>query len=357
VLSPREVGAKLPVSKASARTVASARRAIRELLRGRDPERLLVIVGPCSIHDPETALEYAARLREVARATRDALVVVMRTYFEKPRTALGWKGFLNDPNLDGSCDVGLGIELTRALMLEINELGVPCASELLDPLTGPYLEDLLSWVAIGARTVESQTHRELASGLAAPVGIKNPTSGDLQPAADALLTVSRPHSFLGIDGDGRAAVIRTLGNRDAHLVLRGGASRPNHGADALRKAAALAEPVELARPVVVDCAHANSGKDHERQATVCRGVLEYFRAGAPVLAGIMLESNLRPGRQPFEPGGKAPGGLSITDPCIGWEETEDLVYAAADAARERRRSRTPPITTDKSEPCLIGGVP
>jgi 3-deoxy-7-phosphoheptulonate synthase len=327
---------KLPVTERAAACVRQGRAAVRDAIHGRDAERLLVIVGPCSIHDPEEALAYATRLRRAAEPLRGQLQLVMRTYFEKPRTTLGWKGLINDPQLDGSCDVAAGLERARRLLLRINELGVPCASELLDPFTPRFVADLLSWAAIGARTSESQTHRELASALPMPVGFKNGTDGALDGACNAMIAARHPHSFLGIGEDGRAAVFSSRGNPDRHLVLRGGRSGPNHDPESVARAAArLADP-ELPRPILIDCAHGNSRKDAARQVAVCREVLQQVRCGQKAILGLMLESNLEPGRQAWSPGRPLRRGVSITDACIGWYETEDLLNEIAEAVKLAR---------------------
>jgi len=335
--SPERLKARLPLSGATAAFGLQARRAVRELIRGQDTERLLVVVGPCSIHDPEGAFEYAEKLKRVADKTAAQLVVVMRTYFEKPRTTVGWKGLINDPRLDGSCDIGLGLQLARKLLLRINNLGLPCATEMLDPVTPQYIADLISWAAIGARTIESQTHREMASGLSMPVGFKNGTDGSLQVALNAMLSAKHPHSFLGINNDGVTAIVKTVGNPDRHLVLRGSDSRTNYSPEEIGQAIAQAADELIARPVMVDCSHGNSGKDHTRQGQVCREVIRQFREGQNGILGVMLESNLKAGKQAWKEGGKLEYGVSITDGCIGWEETEELLYevaAAVEPARE-----------------------
>jgi len=331
---PSAVKRELPLTEAAARTVEGARGAIREVLHARDPKRLVVVVGPCSIHDPEQALEYARRLRPLATAHERELVLLMRTYFEKPRTTVGWKGFLNDPHLDGSCDVAEGIRLGRGLLLQILALGIPCATELLDPVTPQYLADCISWAAIGARTSESQTHREMASGLSMPVGFKNGTDGTVTGAANALISARRPHSFFGVDAEGRASVVQTRGNADIHLVLRGGRDGPNYAPQHVAEAARSVEGEDVARPVMVDCSHDNSAKDHARQGLVVRSILEQVRAGQPALMGLLVESNLRPGSQKWTPGARLEPGVSITDACIGFEETEALLAEAAAAVRE-----------------------
>jgi 3-deoxy-7-phosphoheptulonate synthase len=336
LVSPRAVKARAPLTAAAAAVVLATRRAIRDILHGRDPRRLLVIVGPCSIHDPEAALDYAARLARVAERTRDQLVVVMRTYFEKPRTTVGWKGLINDPHLDGSGDIPRGLERARATLLHINELGLACASEMLDPVVPQYIADLLSWAAIGARTTESQTHREMASGLSMPVGFKNGTDGDLTVALNAMISARHPHHFVGINPDGAVAVIRTTGNPDRHIVLRGGARGPNHRREDIDRAAALVAGEGIARPILIDCSHDNSSKDHTRQAHVCRDALAHVRAGDIRVAGVMLESNLCAGRQDWLPDAPLRYGVSITDACIDWGETESLLFEMAAAVREPR---------------------
>jgi len=331
LVCPREVKTRLPLSAEAASSVTQARGSIRDVLHGRDMHRLVVVVGPCSIHDPAAAVEYAHRLKYVADATRDHLVVVMRTYFEKPRTTVGWKGLVNDPRLDDSCDIAAGLELARSILLDINDLGLPCAGELLDPVMPQYVGDLMSWAAIGARTTESQTHRELASGVSMPVGFKNGTDGGLQVAMNAMVSASHPHSFVGITADGASAVVKTLGNPDRHIVLRGGGGRPNHGSDDVKRARDLVADHGVARPIMIDCSHDNSGKDHTRQAEVCRDVTEQFRRGERAIMGAMLESNLREGKQSWSKGERLAYGMSITDACIGWDETQALLLEMAAA--------------------------
>jgi 3-deoxy-7-phosphoheptulonate synthase len=330
LVPPRDVKAKLPLTEKVGELVLRTRHEIREVLHGRDADRLVVVVGPCSIHDPEAAFEYARRLRGVIDATRKQLVVLMRTYFEKPRTTVGWKGLINDPRLDGSCDIAAGIELARSTLLEINALGVPCASEALDPVTPDYIADLLSWASIGARTAESQTHRQMASGLSMPIGFKNGTDGSVDSAKNAMISAGHPHSFLGVSPDGAASVLKTTGNPDRHIVLRGGGGRPNYRADDVARAAAIVADEGMARAIMVDCSHANSGKDHTRQGDVCREVLAQIRTGEPAIMGLMLESNLKPGKQTWKPDVELEHGVSITDACIGWEETEALLGEIAE---------------------------
>jgi 3-deoxy-7-phosphoheptulonate synthase len=335
LISPRAVKAAQPLTARAADLVLETRRAIRDVLHGRDRERLLVVVGPCSIHDPDAALEYARKLVRVAEATRDRLIIVMRTYFEKPRTTVGWKGLINDPNLDGSCDIATGLQIARRLLLEINELGLPCGGEVLDPITPQYISDLLSWASIGARTIESQTHREMASGLSMPIGFKNATDGSLQVALHAMISARHPHTFLGISADGATAMIKTVGNPDRHVVLRGGGKGPNYGPDDVLRAAEMVASEGVARPVMIDCSHGNSSKDHTRQPTVCREVLAQLDASRGAVMGLLLESNLQPGRQDWEAGTTLRYGVSITDACIGWDDTETLLAEIAAAVRTK----------------------
>ena len=329
--SPRSLQAKWQVPEAAAATVLAGRSAIRDVIHGRDARRMVVIVGPCSIHDADAALEYGARLRRLADSLDEQLVLVMRTYFEKPRTTVGWKGLINDPDLDGSCQVERGLEIARRLLLDLGTLVVPCASEVLDPFTPQFVGDLLAWASIGARTSESQTHRQLASGLSMPVEFKNGTNGNLAVAHNALVAAGCAHSFLGITREGDAAVVRTRGNPDRHLVLRGGGGRSNYAPEDVARAAALVAGESGERPVMIDCSHGNSNKDHTRQAAVCREVLAQVRRGDRAIMGLLLESNLRPGRQAWERGAPLQRGVSITDACMGWEETERLLIEIAEA--------------------------
>jgi len=330
--SPAELAARLPRSARAEQTVERGRAALRDALHGRDP-RFVAIVGPCSVHDPRAALEYAERLAKLAAELGDALVLVMRVYFEKPRTTLGWKGLINDPGLDGSCDLALGLERARDLLRGVNELGVPCATELLDPIVRHYVGDLLAWAAIGARTSESQIHREMASGLPLPVGIKNPTSGELGPAADAVVAAHSPHRHLGVAANGGFARIATPGNPDAHLILRGGARGPNYDAREIARGAARLAPLGLARPVLVDCSHDNSGKDPRLQPVVFRAVLAQFDPRRAPILGAMLESHLFAGRQELGAGSELAYGVSVTDACLDWDGTESLLREAADEVR------------------------
>jgi len=325
LISPERLRAELPVSPESAATVLAGRSEVEAILRGED-DRLLAIVGPCSIHDPDAAREYARRLAAVRRETADRLAVLMRVYFEKPRTTIGWKGLINDPHLDGSSDIELGLRLARGLLVDITQMGLPAATEFLDPIVPRYLADLVSWAAVGARTTESQTHREMASGLSMPVGFKNTTDGSLQVAIEALTAARSPHSFLGIDAAGRTSIIRTAGNPAGHLVLRGGRGSSNYDAVSIAEALERLQSADLPPAVLVDCSHANSGKVPARQEEVWQSVVAQRRAGTRGLIGLMLESHLHEGQQPFpQPRDRLRYGVSITDACLGWEATERLL--------------------------------
>ncbi|MBI5211218.1 MAG: 3-deoxy-7-phosphoheptulonate synthase [Elusimicrobia bacterium] len=330
--TPRQIQELLPAPPACLETVAGGRRAIRDILDGKD-ERLFLVVGPCSIHDPRAALEYAGRLRELADKVRGRFLLVMRVYFEKPRTSVGWKGLTNDPRLDGSFRIEEGLKAARRLLLAVTRLGLPTATEALDPVAPQYLSELVCWHAIGARTIESQTHRELASGLSTPVGFKNGTDGDVQAAVDAMRSARERHSFLGVDFEGRIAVYHARGNPDTHVVLRGG-RRPNYDRASIRRCADLLGAAGLRRAVMVDCSHANSGKDPLRQPSVFHSCLRHASERGSPLVGMMVESNLHGGRQDLPAGrGKLRYGVSVTDACLGWEDTERMILGRAAAAR------------------------
>ncbi|WP_071767369.1 3-deoxy-7-phosphoheptulonate synthase [Burkholderia ubonensis] len=323
--APDALRRDLPASVAARATVAAGRRQLRAILERRDARRI-VVVGPCSIHDPQAALDYARRLARLAQAVRDAFCVVMRVYFEKPRTTVGWKGLINDPGLDGSHRVLDGLHAARRLLADINALGLPAAIEALDVVTPHYLCDLVSWAAIGARTTESQVHRELASGLAMPVGFKNGTDGQVDVAAHAMLASMRPHTFIGIDGAGGPALLHSDGNPHAHLVLRGGRHGPNYDAASVAAAVETLRVQRLPANVLIDCSHANCGKQADRQLAVLDDVVEQMCAGSDAIRGVMLESFLEAGAQPL--GGPLRYGCSITDPCLGWDATEDALLRA-----------------------------
>ena len=313
--------------------VLSTRQSIRDILAGKDP-RLLVVVGPCSIHDPAAAVEYARRLKPVREQYKDTLEIVMRVYFEKPRTTVGWKGLINDPYLDESYRIDEGLRMARQLLLEINRLGVPAGSEFLDVISPQYIGDLIAWGAIGARTTESQVHRELASGLSAPIGFKNGTDGNLKIASDAIQAAARPHHFLSVHKNGQVAIVQTKGNKDCHVILRGGKA-PNYDEASVDAACAELAASKLPTRLMVDCSHANSSKQHERQLIVAEELARQWRAGRREVFGVMVESHLNGGAQKFSPGKDDPAklnyGQSITDACIDWEQTLELL-AGLDAA-------------------------
>ncbi len=331
--APHALKKEIPVSARANATVAAARKSIEAILRKED-HRLLVIVGPCSIHDEAAALEYAARLNSLRREVAETLFVVMRVYFEKPRTSVGWKGMINDPNLDGSCDMTAGLRKARGLLTQINEMGLPAATEMLDSITAQYVADLISWTAIGARTAESQIHRELASGLSMPVGFKNSTDGNLSSAINALMAARAPQSFLGIDQDGKTCEVKTEGNPWVHIVLRGG-KRPNYDPISMEEARLRLIEKDLPETIMVDCSHANSLKKFQGQAVVWKNVIGQLLAGNEALIGLMLESNLQEGKQPFAGDvASLKYGVSITDECISWQTTEQLLLWAHENLRK-----------------------
>ena len=325
LLTPRALKELLPASEASNRTVVASRQSVTQILEHRDP-RLLVVAGPCSIHDVEGALEYGRKLLKLREELAGQMEIVMRVYFEKPRTTIGWKGLINDPHLDGSYDIEAGVKKARQLLLELTAMGLPAASEFLDPIIPQYTADLITWAAIGARTTESQTHREMASGLSMPVGFKNGTDGSLQIAVDAMQSARAPHSFLGIDQEGITSIIRTTGNPVGHVVLRGGRARANYDAESIGEAENRLAQAGLPAVLMVDCSHANSGKQHTRQEEVWHSVIEQRAAGTCSLIGVMLESYLFEGNQPFPKQlTDLRYGISITDPCLGWDATERML--------------------------------
>lgn len=336
LVSPEDLARRSPMTEAASQTVFESRRAIQDILSRRD-RRLLAIVGPCSIHNTDEALEYAQKLVGLKSEVQDKLFLVMRVYFEKPRTALGWRGLIIDPALDGSYDIARGLLVARRLLIQINSLGLPAGTEVLDPIVPQYIAELISWASIGARTTESQTHREMASGLSMPVGFKNATDGDIQIAINAIMSAKQAHSFVGIDRTGNTCVLRTSGNPDAHLILRGGKHGPNYHTEDINKAGAALAKAGHQASLIVDCSHGNSTKRCENQAIVLRSLIDQKSAGhlaQDALAGFMLESNLEHGNQSLDrlPSSLA-HGVSITDPCIGWEETEELLTETADRLR------------------------
>ena len=333
---PRELHADLPVGEAEAAHIVLSRSVVRDILLDKD-NRLLVVVGPCSIHEPESALEYAARLRDVSARVNDALFLVMRVYFEKPRTRMGWKGLIYDPDLNGRGNIREGLRHARRILLECARLGVPAASEILDLVTPQYYAELLTWGAIGARTVESPLHRQMASALSAPVGFKNPTDGKVQIAVDAILAAAQPHKFPSISLDGRAVVVTTTGNSHCHLVLRGADDRPNYDAASVQAAAEALAQAGLSPRLMVDCSHGNSGKDHRRQSIVAGDAAGQIASGARAICGVMLESHLIEGRQEIFSGRQGLRyGQSVTDACLGWETTVEVLERLAEAVRRRR---------------------
>jgi 3-deoxy-7-phosphoheptulonate synthase len=334
LVTPAALVAELPLPEAGAAVVMDARRAIAGIVTGAD-DRLLVVVGPCSIHDPAAALEYAARLREAVPLHAGDLLLAMRVYFEKPRTVVGWKGLINDPLLDGSFQINLGLRRAREVMLGVAAAGLPVATEFLDTTLGQYYADLVAWGAIGARTVESQVHRELASGLSMPVGFKNRTDGDVQVAVDAIRAARHPHWFPSLTRDGAPAIMGTAGNEHTHLVLRGGVAGPNFSAAHVRAAAALLRRSSLPAHLMIDCSHANSGKDAARQPHVAAEVAAQIAGGERAIAAVMLESNLLAGTQDYTARPLAPG-RSVTDACLAWEQTLPVLDTLAGAVRTRR---------------------
>jgi 3-deoxy-7-phosphoheptulonate synthase len=318
--------------------VVDTRTHIRRIMQGKD-DRLLVVIGPCSIHDPNAALDYARRLKAERERYADTLEIVMRVYFEKPRTTVGWKGLINDPYLDESYRIDEGLRIARQLLLEINRLGVPAGSEFLDVISPQYIGDLISWGAIGARTTESQVHRELASGISAPIGFKNGTDGNIKIAADAIQAAARPHHFLSVHKNGQVAIVQTRGNKDCHVILRGGKA-PNYDAASVQAACQELEGVKLPCHLMVDCSHANSSKQHERQVDVARDVAAQVAAGGRHVFGLMVESHLNAGAQKFSPGKDDPSrldyGKSITDACIGWDDSLAVLEVLSEAVKRRR---------------------
>lgn len=335
VIPPEMALNEFPLGDEASETVATTRKAIHEILSGND-DRLLVITGPCSIHDPEAALEYARRLKKVRDELKDELLIVMRVYFEKPRTTVGWKGLINDPNLNDSFEINKGLRLARKLLVDINNIGLPAGTEYLDLITPQYISDLVSWGAIGARTTESQAHRELASGLSCPVGFKNGTDGNLKIAIDAIGAASQPHHFLSLTKGGHSAIFGTSGNEDCHIILRGG-KEPNYDAAHVNEAAAALEKAKLRPSLMIDFSHANSKKQYNRQLDVGADVAQQIAAGERRIVGAMVESHLVAGRQDVVPGKELVFGQSITDACIDWETTGPLLHQLADAVKQRRR--------------------
>ncbi len=338
LLPPAILMEELPITEAISTTVSNAREACSNVFRGLD-DRLMVVVGPCSIHDPEAAIEYAEHLAVMAERHTEDLLVVMRVYFEKPRTTVGWKGLINDPNLDNSFAINAGLRAARRFLLNVLDLGLPTGSEFLDPITPQFIADLVCWGAIGARTSESQVHRELASGLSMPVGFKNGTDGTVQIAIDAIGSSVHPHRFLSVTKQGVAAIVETRGNDACHVILRGGSDGPNYDAESVAAAVEALEGAGLPGRLMVDCSHANSGKDHTKQPDVVRAVADQVASGSDAIFGVMLESFLHDGNQPLNDGKGLTYGISVTDKCMSWERTQPLFEAMAQASRDRRKNR------------------
>lgn len=334
VVPPKVVHARFPVSHKSADVIANARQVVHDILHSHD-DRLLVIVGPCSIHDTKAAIEYAKQLLELRNKLQDDLEIIMRVYFEKPRTTVGWKGLINDPYLDGSFHINQGLHKARELLLRLNEMGMPAATEFLDLITPQYFADLISWGAIGARTTESQVHRELASGLSCPVGFKNGTNGALSIAVDAIRAASSTHHFLSLTKDGHSAIFSTRGNEDCHIILRGGKT-PNYDATSVEKVSSDLNAAGLPPVMMIDCSHANSAKQHKRQIEVAENIAQQISGGEKRIIGVMVESHLYEGRQDYIPGQDLNYGQSITDACIGWDDSAPLLQQLAEAVRSRR---------------------
>ncbi len=332
--TPEEIHARLPISTKASQTVNHGRTLLRKIIDRKD-HRLFVVVGPCSIHDPIAGLDYARRLKALADEVGDTLQIIMRVYFEKPRTTVGWKGYINDPFMDDSFRVDIGMEKARQFLLDVSELGLPTGTEALDPISPQYYGDLITWTAIGARTTESQTHREMSSGLSTPVGFKNGTSGDLSVATNAILSASKPHSFLGINSQGRVAVVRTKGNAHGHIVLRGGDGRPNYDTVSIAQVEQALVKAKLATNIVVDCSHANSSKKPELQPLVMGDIVNQIRLGNKSLVGVMIESNIEAGNQPIPADlSQLKYGCSVTDGCVDWATTEKMIRDAAIMLRD-----------------------
>ena len=336
LIPPAILMEELPLSEKASQTVAATRRSLDAILTEED-DRLAVVVGPCSIHDPEAALEYGRFLLETATALSGELCIIMRVYFEKPRTTVGWKGLINDPHLDGSFDINNGLRMARGLLAQLADMGLPAGSEFLDTISPQFIADLICWGAIGARTTESQIHRELASGLSMPVGFKNGTDGNVQIALDAIGAACHPHHFLSVTKQGISAIVETAGNVHCHLILRGGSRGPNYDAASVGAAADKLRAAELPHRIMVDCSHGNSDKDHKRQPAVARDVAQQVAAGARDIFGVMLESHLVEGNQKQQAGSELVYGQSITDACIGWEDTAAVLEELAAAVATRRK--------------------
>lgn len=338
VRPPQELHERFPITENAAQTVYDTRQAVQNILSGRD-DRLLVVIGPCSIHDPEAAREYAQQLKAQVDAYQDDLLIVMRVYFEKPRTTVGWKGLINDPKLDESFEINLGLETARSLLVDINNIGVACATEFLDLISPQYIADLVAWGAIGARTTESQGHRELASGLSCPIGFKNGTDGGFNIAVDAIRAANNPHIFMSLTKAGHSAIFSTSGNPDCHVILRGGNDGPNYDAENVALAVEKLGNAGVQKRLMVDCSHANSEKQHKKQLTVAESIRDQLAAGSENIMGAMVESNLVEGRQDVNPGQALTYGQSITDACLSWDDSLAVLDNLAEGVRKRREKQ------------------
>lgn len=336
VVSPQELHTHYPITERASKLIYDTRTQIHDILTGQD-DRVLVVIGPCSIHDPKAAREYASRLLAIKQRFAQDLLIVMRVYFEKPRTTVGWKGLINDPSLDGSFQINQGLALARSLLLDINNMGVPTATEFLDLISPQYIADLISWGAIGARTTESQGHRELASGLSCPVGFKNGTNGNVDVAIDAIRAAERPHIFMSLTKEGRSAIFHTKGNDDCHIILRGGNGKPNYSAAHVADAVDKLTKAGVHQKLMIDCSHANSDKDFRKQALVADNIAEQLTSGSRSIMGVMIESHLVEGRQDVTPDVPLTYGQSITDACLGWEASVDALEAIAYGVQARRK--------------------
>lgn len=327
LIKPKEIRAAHAPSDKAVETVIQGRKDIENILDGKD-QRFLAVIGPCSIHDTKAAFDYAEKLAALSEKVKDRICIIMRVYFEKPRTTVGWKGLINDPNMDDTFDIETGLKTAREVLLKINEMGLPTGTEMLDPITPQFISDLVSWASIGARTTESQTHRQMASGLSMPVGFKNATDGTVQIALDAMVSARSPHSFVGIDADGLTSIVKTRGNHATHLILRGGRKKTNYDFESVKEASEQLQKSSLNSRLVVDCSHGNSEKDHTKQEGVWNYVVEQAAKGNEAVVGAMVESNLKPGNQKLKDPNNLEYGVSITDACIGWEDTERIVLEA-----------------------------
>lgn len=336
--TPADLIASIPAEETLKEFVEQSRQTVKNILdKKKEDNRFVMVVGPCSIHDPEAAMDYAERLKSLADKVSDTIYIIMRVYFEKPRTTVGWKGLINDPDLNNQYDVEKGLRIARELLIKINSMGLPAGTEMLDPITPQYYSDLISWSAIGARTTESQTHRELASGLSMPVGFKNGTNGSLEVAINALQSSMNPHSFLGVKEDGKVSIVKTTGNKYGHVVLRGGDSGPNHHPEMVNKTEELLAKFTLRKAIMIDCSHANSNKDHKLQPAVLKEVIDQVANGNRSIIGAMLESNIKEGNQKLGDGTNLTYGVSVTDKCLGWEDTESSILQAYEHLKSSKR--------------------